>query len=108
MGYMRHHAIVVTGFSQERVDLAHSRAQQFGNSVSDIVLSPLNGYSSFFIAPDGSKEGWEDSDNGDDNRDEFILWLNAYEDKGYLDWAEMQYGDEGGNDLMLRNSGDND
>ena len=34
--------------------------------VSAIHFSPSNSYASFVIFPDGSKEGWNTSDKGDD------------------------------------------
>lgn len=88
MGYMRHHAIVVTGCG-ERIENAHALAVTFCHTVSGIVDSRVNGERSFFIPPDGSKEGWQDSDDGDRERESFIASLS----KLYVDWVEVQYGD---------------
>jgi hypothetical protein len=33
-----------------------------------IMHSPVNGYKTFFIPPDGSKEGWGPSNDGDEER----------------------------------------
>ena len=88
MGYIRHHAIVVTG-NEEDIIPAHQLAKVvFGDLVSNIVPSIINGYQSFFIAPDGSKEGWFYSGIGDENRDNFI---NNVENVSY---AELYYGDD--------------
>jgi hypothetical protein len=82
MGYMRHHAIICSGPAPIKdegapwissiaeyvtsLQRAHDKATAiFGDTVSPIVISPVNGIGSFFIAPDGSNEGWEDSDAGD-------------------------------------------
>ena len=64
--------------------------------VSSVVASPINSYWSFLVAPDGSKEGWGDSDKGDEQRKEFIAWMRKgrAEDKLYLDWVCVQYGDD--------------
>lgn len=67
MGYMRHHAIVVTTYTDDHARLALGKALELGMSCSDVVASPVNGYLSFFVAPDGSKEGWARSKEGDDN-----------------------------------------
>jgi hypothetical protein len=99
MGYMRHHGILITGFDKERVQVAHQKAREIFDEtlVSEIKESVINGYYSFAIFPDGSKEGWTDSDRGDQNRVEFIAWLQAqlYEDKSSpYDWVLVQYGDD--------------
>ena len=103
MGYMRHHAIVVTG--PESVYLSKATIQEVrdacfdiaGEVVSDLVKSPMNGYLSFFVAPDGSKEGWAESDDGDDKRKAVIELLESlrYEDGSTsYKYAEVQYGDD--------------
>lgn len=100
MGYIRHHAIIVTSFDSEKISKAHSKAiELFGESVSAIVPSPINRYTSFFVGPDGSKEGWADSEIGDNKRKEFFdyIQMNAYDDgSNALDYAEIFYGDDEG------------
>ena len=111
MGYMRHHAIVVTSWTEPPDGLiasAHARAEAIlPGLVSPIIPSRINGYSSFFIAPDGSKEGWDESVEGDTQRDELIAWLDAqrYADGSTsLDWIEVQFGDEEGESVITRHS----
>lgn len=107
MGYMRHHAIVVTSFSVERIAPAHTQAKSLFSQVSEIIQSPINGYWSFLVAPDGSKEGWQESADGDASRDTFVSWLEAqrYEDgSSPLDWAEVQYGDDDRETKIVRDS----
>lgn len=98
MGYIKHHAIIVTTSINELMKLAHEKAKEiFKNTVSEIVLSNINGFKSFFIAPDGSKEGWGESKDGDIRRDEFIDWINkqSYEDgSNSLFYAELFYGED--------------
>ena len=101
MGYIQHHAIVVTGTYDEWIESAHVKAVDlFGETqASAIVNSKMNGTKSFFVGPDGSKEGWEDSDRGDRNRDKFIAYLDGlrYEDgSSPLSWVEVLYGDDEG------------
>lgn len=100
MGYMRHHAIIVTTFAKERAQTAHQKAREiFGSIVSALNESIVNGYWSFCVFPDGSKEGWADSDQGDTDRALFQEWLEEqrYEDKSSpYDWIEVQYGDDNG------------
>jgi hypothetical protein len=98
MGYMRHHAIVVTGYD-DRVTEAHRRAADvfLPGQVTEVVVSPVNDYRSFMVATDGSKEGWSESDDGDDRRAAFVGWLNdqRYGDgSSPFDWVVVQYGDD--------------
>lgn len=96
MGYMRHHAIVVTCCSA-RIEEAHDKAFRLCDSVSPIVSSVVNGYRSFLVATDGSKEGWDESAIGDAARAAFVSWLRsqAHSDgSNPFDWVEVQYGDD--------------
>lgn len=116
MGYMRHHAIIVAGSIDPWVAQAHGRAHHVfddgpGTLVSPVISGRTNGVCSFFIAPDGSKEGWSDSDECDAKRDAFIAWLRSvvYEDgSSPLDWAEVQFGDEDGVTKVTRHSDEPD
>jgi hypothetical protein len=135
MGYMRHHAILVSGWRDEYVQQARDMAVSIFSTVgrietihdtvlttdltpdnsdrghlaplvSDIVSGATNGYSSFsafFVAPDGSKEWWDTSDAGDRARERFVAWLES-DDAPYLDWMEVQYGDEKGEQRILHAS----
>lgn len=109
MGYMRHHAIIVTSYSDEYVNKAKEKALSLDLICTEIIHSKVNDYYTFFIAPDGSKEFWDESDLGDKKRDLFVEWLNRnrYEDgSSPLDWVEVQYGDENGVQKVLRSSSD--
>src|SRR4051794_6378041 len=96
MGYIRHHAIVVTGNRWEHdrslpsIDQARSAAVDCGcQQVSEEVGPAINGTLSFLVAPDGSKEEWTDSDLGDRARDAFVRWLREDGRRGYFAWAEV-------------------
>lgn len=100
MGYMRHNAIIVTSWNKELLGAAHAKAVEIFNSVAPITPPAVNGFVTFLVAPDGSKEGWEGSNAGDAARDELINWLNSTA----LDWAEIQFGDDGGSTEIIRHS----
>ncbi len=107
MGYIVHHAIIVTSGWQKDLLKAYKKANKLFKWVSPVSPEMMNGYASFFIPPDGSKEGWQDSNDGDTNRQKFLNWLDKqrYEDGSTsLDYAEIQYGDEGGNDKILQST----
>jgi hypothetical protein len=97
MGYVIHQAIVVTSWEKELREKARAKAVELGMCVSDMTKEVTNGYASFMVAPDGSKEGWSESDEGDTKREMFKRWLDAqrYGDGSTsLEWAEVSYGSD--------------
>ncbi len=114
MGYMKHHAIVVTHWETGKVKEAHEKATEIfksrfkkvfgisdGDLVSPIISGVVNSQDSFFIAPDGSKEGWEDSNAGNDARKEFLDWLQNSKDN-YCDYVEIEFGGDSNMDEVIR------
>jgi len=76
-------------------------------SVSEVVESPTNSRFSFAVFPDGSKEGWEQSNVGDAQRANLIKWLDRqrYEDgSSPFDWVEVQYGDDNKVTMVIAHS----
>lgn len=108
MGYIRHHAIVVTTFQKDLTEKVHQKAVEiFGESVSNIVPSQINADYSFFIGPDGSKLGWKEDEDGDTRRDVFIEYIESlsYEDgSNSVDYAELFYGDDEGDAGIVRHN----
>lgn len=111
MGYMRHHGFLVTTHNEKIAEKAHAKAVEiFGHLVSEVRESKMNGYqsfSAFAVYPDGSKEGWGDSNEGDKNRATFKAWLNMnrYEDGSTpIDWVEVQYGDDDHETCIIEDS----
>lgn len=93
MGYIRHDAIIVTTSSHDREVLEESRsaARRFGLLVSEVIFT-VNGYVSFFIPPDGSKEGWDASDLADRARHGWKQWVKEHPNGDRLDWAHVSFG----------------
>ena len=99
MGYIVNHTIIVEGFEEKHMLEARGIAcsifakHDLHGLVSGIYPHAINGTMSFMIAPDGSKEGWDVSDQGDKARDEFIAWLigarTRKDNRRYLDWVEI-------------------
>ena len=119
MGYIRHHAIIVTGsyhvdinpdcphWAEKAHDVAVRVFEDTTARVSPVTSDGTNGTRSFFIAPDGSKEGWDASDAGDQARTDFIIWLEGqrYADGSTpLAWVEVQYGDDDCETEIVRDS----
>lgn len=84
MGYIAHRTVVVTGHDTLGIVDVHAKAVEIfskleRNIVSELMYGTTNLYMSFFIAPDGSKEDWKDSDDSDLARNEFLQWLKKQE-----------------------------
>lgn len=94
MGYMTHHAIIVTSWKRQAIDAAYELAEStFGQLVTPIVEGVVNEQYTFMVGPDGSKEGWDISDDHDELRSGFVARLKALHDEQlWLDWAEVQFG----------------
>lgn len=91
MGMMRHHMIAVTSWDKQSALEALLEARRvFGSNVSGLVQSKVNVYYTFFVGPDGSKEGWPDSVQGDEDRAKFISWLRM--ESGPCSYVEIAYG----------------
>lgn len=76
----------------------HMEASNGALLISQIMDSIVNHYHSFFIIPDGSKEGYDASDDGDVIRQkliDFIEPLTASEDY-HLSYGEISYGADNG------------
>jgi hypothetical protein len=95
MGYIVNHAIIVEGWG-DNILKAHKKAEEIFPWVSPVSPVAVNGSRSFFIPPDGSKEGWEDSKLGDKRRKHYTDWLKeelVYEDQSLMvDWVEIKFG----------------
>jgi hypothetical protein len=91
MGYIKHHAIVLTTWDD--VGAVIRKARSLGLEVIGPGCSKVNGYQTITICPDGSKEGWTESDQGDWARADLKEWL-----KGQVnyEWVEVAYGSDDG------------
>ena len=108
MGYIRHHAIAVTSWDIGKISIIHEKAVDlFGSIVSELIESPVNTYISFFIAPDGSKEGWSESELHDSKRAKFIKEVNKlkYSDgSNSVRYCEFFYGDDNDESKILNHN----
>lgn len=101
MGRVRHDAIVVTSCFEDHIARARDFANSLGLQTTGITPEAVNGYRSFLIAPDGSKEGWNDSDAGDDLREKWKLWARANGEESaprpcHIEWVHVRYSDDDG------------
>lgn len=107
MGYMRHDVIIVTCWDENRVKRGHAKAKELGLPVSPIVKSPRNSYMTFMVVPDGSKEGWDFSNEMDVLRAKFEQWMIKTYDENFLDWVHINFGgDEPSQASIVAKTGD--
>jgi len=100
MGTIQNDVIIVTGYAQY-IENANKKAKEIFNKpyldyalkelVTPIVEHITNQEGTFMIAPDGSKEGWDLSDECNCRRNEYISWLKKNPDG--LDWVCVTYGE---------------
>ena len=90
MGYMRHDSVivVVSDYAYDRPDMPDidafraSLPKEWQALVVGPVEAVVNGYKTYAFLPDGSKERWGTSDEGDEYRRAFIdLFSVGHEDK---------------------------
>jgi hypothetical protein len=112
MGYIKHNTIIVTGEQGKEIEEVHQKAKEIFKKynsyffepdklISEIINGLANGYVSFFIAPDGSKERWEISNECDDARDEFINWL-IHNENNECDYVEVRFGGDDDRNRIIR------
>lgn len=123
---MQHHAVIITGSDKKDMETVWAKTMEFFKPVqleimshpdsfmvSPILISPMNKYFTIFIAPDGSKEGWETSDLGDTARKELLDWLreqnrNDSDEAIFVDYVELTYGGDDDENQIIRCSGEED
>jgi hypothetical protein len=96
VGYIAHHTVIVTGHAGfGRLAEVHELAKEIFVNTSCVVTSILgpvsNGTCFFYITPDGSKEGWADSAEGDASRSVFFTQASQIEDH-YCHILSLRFG----------------
>lgn len=107
MSYEKHNAIVITGSDSSLISAAAAKAEELYLQVLGPSEAVVNGFRSILICPDGSKEGWEESDIGDKRRADFKAWLNSrrFEDGStQLHWVEVEYSSDTGNAIIAEHA----
>ena len=107
MSFIQHHAIIVTSVDRKLLTKAYKKAFDIFDWISPMSPDMINGWASFFIPPDGSSEGWQQSTDGDNKREKFIKWIEKQRDKDgttSLDYCEVQYGGDSTDDKVLQST----
>jgi hypothetical protein len=75
VGYTKHDAVIATVLGMDMPDIDEFRAS-LPARIRHLVIGPVddvagNGYATYAFMPDGSKEGWPQSDAADEARERF-------------------------------------
>lgn len=103
MGYIAHDAVIATMHFGEAPDIdafRKSLPDEFRHLVIGPIASVVNDHPSFAFLPDGSKEGWGDSDLGDEFRQQFIELFRHVE--GRADVVSVRFGGDFGVEIGVR------
>jgi len=99
MGYIRHKALIIT--MSNDLDVGKFLVAVAAIGLSDLMCEPVfsrvNARKTVMIAPDGSKEGWAESDEADEQLTKLMEWLDAqrYEDGSTpYAWVLVSYGSD--------------
>ena len=102
MGYIAHDAVIVTisGYILDRPEMPDVEAFRASLPAEwqALIVGPAqgitNGYLTYAFLPDGSKEGWDTSDKGNEYREQFAaLFSLKYEDgSSPFDVALVRFG----------------
>lgn len=117
MKNIKHHAIIVTCNDKESLVLVRNEilrlyksnmeAKNANQLVSPIIDSLINKFCSFFISPDGSKEGYDASDDGDRIRKKIVEFLNSLADadgSNSIKFVEVAFGNDEGTATIEANN----
>ena len=97
---MKHNSIIVTASAAggEELNSVYDKAKElFGDLVTDMIHSPLNGYKSFFIATNGSKYDWEDYYNHEKNRKTLEDYIDSFrfdDNSNLIQFTDISYDEQ--------------
>lgn len=98
MSVINHNVIIATTWNNDVATKLREWIEEFRTSLVVEHTSQLNGYQTFVVCPDGSQEGWTDSDSGDHFREMFVQRLlsdNYDDDSSPWAWVEVGFGEFG-------------
>jgi hypothetical protein len=99
MGIMNHNAVLATCELEDPIKRMKAWIKKRGLRNHFMISEPqINGNVTFCLIPDGSKENWEGSKQGDEKRKLFIekLKQEVYADgSSSWSWIEVGYGEYG-------------
>jgi hypothetical protein len=98
MGYIAHDAVMVTASDYTEMPDVDAFRRSLPEEWRPLVIGPIrsltNGYLHFIFLPDGSKEGWDTSDQGDEYRQQFadLFSIGCSDGSSPFDIVKIRYG----------------
>ena len=97
MGYIKHEAVIVTTWNKSReLDYFLETVPEPYDQLFVKLNGVINDYDTYFMAPDGSKEGWEPSTDADKIRADF---LKVAQTIPYVNIVYVGYGGDHGSEV---------
>lgn len=101
MGVENNECIVATTWNYEAASKIKDWVQTLSESERELfafIPSLVNDKITVFMAPDGSKKGWEAANRGEDIRNQFIEQMKTFDNidgSNPFKWVEVGYGEFG-------------
>lgn len=97
-----HRALIVTTYDEKLIKSLHDfsivESSHGGSIVTPVHRSPVNCYFTFVILPEGSGEGWEDSERAKEFRQSVVDEIRTHDDpedgSNPFEWALVEYGSD--------------
>lgn len=117
MKNIKHHTIAITASDKVQLEALRGKviniykekmeAKKGFQLVSPIIESLINNFCTFYIAPDGSKEGYDASDDGDIIRKSITTLIESYKQadgENPFRYVEIAYGaDDNSSQIISHN-----
>ena len=96
MGTIQHNAVIATTWDEKEIRRLKKWISSLPKSwqgLFTVSSGVVNDYQTITMSPDGSKEGWSDSEMGDELRERFIAEINSPE--SHWEFVEVSFGELG-------------
>lgn len=117
MKNIKHHTIVITSNEKPKLESLRNaiinlykekmEAKKGGQLVTPLFESLINNFNTFYVIPDGSKEGYDASDDGDLIRKLIVQLCEKYKEadgSNPIRYAELYYGDDDNKSEILNHN----
>jgi hypothetical protein len=101
VSHTKHEAIIVTTYDPDHMDAFVAEAARLGAQLLGPVESPVNGWLTAVVPPDGGFEGLPDNDAACAMRAGLVAWLRAQhraqrygDESSPFEWVHVAYGDD--------------
>ncbi len=117
MKNIKHHTIAITSNDKSQLDALRNKlisiykdkmeAKKGSQIISPIIESLINSFCTFYIVPDGSKEGYDASEDGDTVRKSICELIETYKQpdgENIFRYIEVSYGADDATAAIIRHN----